>query len=61
VALLLLLSSLATQSLILQVRSRRAVILELRQAEDQLASVAHLLVGRLRERHPCLLGLHLAA
>jgi hypothetical protein len=60
VALLLLLSCLATQSLILQVRSRRAIILELRQAEDQLASVAHLLVGRLRERHPCLLGLTLA-
>jgi hypothetical protein len=61
VALLLLLSSLAMQTLILQVRSRRSVVLELRQAEDQLASAAHLLVGRLQERHPCLFGLDLAA
>lgn len=61
VALLLLLSSLAMQTMILQVRSRRAVVLELRQAEDRLASAAHQLVGRLRERHPCLFGLNLAA
>jgi hypothetical protein len=61
VALLLLLSSLAMQTMILQVRSRRAVVLELRQAEDRLASAAHQLVGRLQERHPCLFGLNLAA
>jgi hypothetical protein len=61
VALLLLLSSLATQTMILQVRSRRAVVLELRQAEDRLASAAHLLVGRLQQRHPCLFALSLEA
>jgi hypothetical protein len=61
VALLLLLSSLAMQTMILQVRSRRAVVLELRQAEDRLASAAHALVGRLQERHPCLFGLNLAS
>jgi hypothetical protein len=61
VALLLLLSSLATQTMILQVRSRRAVVLELRQAEDRLASAAHLLVGRLQQSHPCLFALNLEA
>ena len=61
VALLLLLSSLAMQTMILQVRSRRSVVLQLRQAEDRLASAAHQLVGRLGERHPCLFGLNLAA
>ena len=60
VSLLLLLSSLAMQTMFLQARSRRAVVLELRQAEDQLASAAHLLVGRLQERHPCLLALNLS-
>ena len=60
VALLLLLSSLSVQTMMLQVRSRRAVLLELRQAEDQLVSAAHLLVGRLQERHPCLIGLALS-
>ena len=61
VALLLLLSNLAMQTLMLQVRSRRAVVLELRQAEDNLTSAAHLLVGRLQERHACLFQLNLAA
>lgn len=61
VALLLLLSSLATQTMILQVRSRRAVVMELRQAEDRLASAAHLLVGRLQQSHPCLFALNLEA
>lgn len=58
--MLLLLSSLAVQSAMLQLRARRSVLLELRQAEDQLSSAAHQLVGRLQQEHPCLLALPLA-
>jgi hypothetical protein len=58
-ALVLLLASLATQSVLHQARVRNAAVLAQRQREDGLASAAQRLVGQVVSLHPCLLTLAL--
>jgi hypothetical protein len=58
-ALVVLLTSLASQSALHQARLRNAAALDDRQLEDGLASAAHRLVAQMVARHPCLLALPL--
>ena len=58
-SLLLVLASLASQSVLHQARHRNAAALGQRQLEDGLASAAQRLVGQVVSRHPCLLRLPL--
>ena len=58
-SLLLLLSSLSVQAVSLQGRLRGETELRLQEAEDRLGSAAQVLLGRVQQSHPCLLGLPL--
>lgn len=56
-ALLMLVGSLSLQTLSLQARRQLSLQLQQRQQQDLLSSAAQQLLGRLKQRHSCLLEL----